>query len=104
MQQPPPTLPEPFAPQWPSAPVQEDTFDLRGSWAVIHRHTWLILSLFVAAELLTLLVLLIKTPLYTALSTILIESPTPEVLQPNIDRDTQENTNSFYKTQYEILK
>jgi succinoglycan biosynthesis transport protein ExoP len=104
MQQPPPTLPEPFAPQWPSAPVQEDTFDLRGSWAVIHRHTWLILSLFIAAELLTLLVLLIKTPLYTALSTILIESPTPEVLQPNIDRDTQENTNSFYKTQYEILK
>jgi succinoglycan biosynthesis transport protein ExoP len=104
MQQPTPTLPEPFTPQWPSTPAQEDTFDLRGSWTVIRRHTWLILSLFVVAELLTLLVLLIKTPLYTALSTILIESPTPEVLQPSIDRDTQEHTNSFYKTQYEILK
>jgi succinoglycan biosynthesis transport protein ExoP len=102
-QSPPPSLPSEFK-HWPSTLAQEDAFDLRGSWAIIRRQAWLILSLFFAAELLTLVIVLIQTPRYTALSTILIESPTPEVLEPSIARDNPDNTNSFYKTQYEILK
>ena len=102
----PPTPPPEYKPTWPSTHAQEDTFDLRGSWTTVRRHARLILTLFFVAELLTFLILLIKTPLYTGLSTMLIESETPDVLEPKAgaDRNAPENTNSFYKTQYEILK
>lgn len=100
----PPTPPSEYRPTWPSTPSLEDTLNLREYWTTIRRHARLILILFLAAELITFLVLLITTPLYTGLSTILIESPAPEVLETKIAQDTSDNTISFYKTQYEILQ
>jgi capsular exopolysaccharide synthesis family protein len=81
--------------------------DLREYWDVIRRHTKLIAGLFIIVEILTLLVVvLVATPLYTGLSTILIESQTPQVLESNSnnDRPDREEVASFYRTQYEILK
>ena len=88
---------------WPPGPVQEDGFEFWEYRGTIRCHARLILSLFLVAELLTLLIVLIQTPLYTGSSTILIESQAPEVLEPNTER-IDENTASFYKTQYEILQ
>ncbi len=59
--------------------------------------------MIVATELLTMLVLLTRTRLYTATSTILIEAQTPEVLETK-NQQPELNTDNFYKTQYEILK
>ena len=44
--------------------------ELREYWDAIHRHIKLIAGLLVIAELLTLLLVLVMTPLYTGLSTI----------------------------------
>ncbi len=83
----------------------EDEFSLREYWATIRQHYLLILVLFIAAEALTALVLALKTPLYTATSTILIEPETPQVLEPQVQAQLSDNdTNSFYRTQYEILQ
>ncbi len=88
---------------WPPGPAQEDTFEPWEYWSKIRGHTRLIIGLFLVAELLTLLIVLIQTPLYTGSSTILIESEAPEVLERNTDR-IDENIASFYRTQYEILQ
>ena len=110
----------PPASAYPASPY-EDEFDLWEYWSttrrnarlilslffivklLARRNARLILSLFFVAELLTLLIVLIKTPLYIGSSTILIESQAPQVLEPN-KGNGQEDTSSFYKTQYEILK
>jgi len=88
---------------WSPDPAPEDTFELWDYWSSIRCHPRLILSLFLVAELLTLLIVLVQTPLYTGSSTILIESQAPQVLEPNTER-AAENVPSFYKTQYEILE
>jgi capsular exopolysaccharide synthesis family protein len=65
----------------------------------------LIGGLLLVAELLTLtLVGLVMTPLYTGLSTILIESQAPQVFESDSDRSDREEIASFYRTQYEILR
>jgi polysaccharide biosynthesis transport protein len=90
-------------PTWPSGPAQEDVFELWEYWSSIRGHARLILSFFLVAELLTLLMVQMQTPLYTGSSTILIESQTPQVLEPKTERDA-EDAPSFYKTQSEILQ
>jgi capsular exopolysaccharide synthesis family protein len=100
-----PTPPSEFKPPEPKVFRRDEEPDLWEYWEIIRRHTRLIAGLFVIAELLTLLVVLVKTPLYTGLSTILIESQAPQVLEANNDRRPDlEEVASFYKTQYEILK
>ena len=100
-----PMPPSEYKPPEPSALGPDEEPDLWEYWDVIRRHTKLIAGLFIIAEILTLLVLvLVATPLYTGLSTILIESRTPQVLESNNDRPDLEEVASFYRTQYEILK
>jgi len=56
---------------------------------------------------LTAAVLTRMTPLYTGLSTILIEAREPQVLQnntPDQESDSESSFDSFYKTQYAILQ
>jgi polysaccharide biosynthesis transport protein len=90
---------------WSADFVHEVEFDLGEYWGIVRRHWRLTLSLFIAVEFVTAIALLTKTPLYTGLSTILIEQQTPEVLEHNSDRSDQDyDAGSFYKTQYEILK
>jgi capsular exopolysaccharide synthesis family protein len=85
----------------------DDQPDLWTYWSVIWRHLVLILGLFAVAELLTMVVILTMTPLYTGLSTILIEHQGPQVLGNNTpaeDTESEASLESFYKTQYEILR
>jgi polysaccharide biosynthesis transport protein len=104
------TLPAQRSESWPiepAPPVQDDQPDLWAYWSVIWRHLGLILGLFFGAELLTAVVLSIMTPLYTGLSTILIEDREPQVLgnnTPNEGSESESSFDSFYKTQYAILQ
>jgi polysaccharide biosynthesis transport protein len=99
------TPPSEFKPPEPPALGPDEEAELWEYWDVIRRHIKLIGGLFVIAELLTfLLVVFVMTPVYTGLSTILIESQTPQVLESNNDRSDREELASFYRTQYEILK
>ena len=99
--------PSEFKPLEPPALGSDAEPELWEYWDVIRRHIKLIGGLFVVAELLTfLLVVFVVTPVYTGLSTILIESQTPQVLQSNSNNNQPggEEIASFYRTQYEILK
>ena len=57
-------------------------------------------------ECLTLLVLFSITPLYTGLSTILIQRQIPDLLESKVHGEDSEPefADTFYKTQYEMLK
>ena len=85
------TPPSEFKPPEPPALGPDAEPELWEYWDVIRRHIKLIAGLFVISELLTLLLVLVMTPLYTGLSTILIESqaprprcsnPTPTIIDP----------------------
>ena len=84
---------------------QEDEFHLGEYWNIIRRRLWLIVGILAAAELLTALLVLTMTPLYSATSTILIERQTPQVLESkNPQVEQSQDSDNFYKTQYEMLK
>jgi capsular exopolysaccharide synthesis family protein len=85
---------------------EEDDFELGRYWDVIHRHYRLIFTIFLLAELVTLAVVLIRTPIYTAVSTIMVERQAPPVLAsaPTSDQPEAAGIDTFYSTQYEILK
>ena len=91
-------------------PGQDDQPDLWTYWSVIWRHLGLVLGLFAIAELLTAVIVFSMTPLYTGLSTILIEHQAPEMLGNNntsgqeSEFSSEFSEESFYKTQYEILR
>ena len=106
MQRKSPAPPSEFKPPEPPVLRRDEDLVFSEYWDLIRRHMKLIAGLFVIAELLTLLlVVLVMTPQYTGLSTILIESQTPQVLESNNDRSfDREELASFYRTQYGILK
>jgi capsular exopolysaccharide synthesis family protein len=83
--------------------TKEEDSDLWDYWITLRRHLGLIVGIFVAVELLTAFVLLLMTPLYTGLSTILIDREMPEVLE-NKAEQADPDSSSFYRTQYELLK
>jgi polysaccharide biosynthesis transport protein len=84
--------------------AQEDDFHLGEYWNTIRPHLWLVLCIFIAAELLTALVVFNMTPLYTAESSILIERQAPELLESKNAPTADPDIASFYKTEYEILQ
>jgi len=99
--------PQEFRPaQYQGFAPRDDEFELWDYWNIIRRNLRLILGVIAVAEILTLVVLFATTPLYTGESTIQIERQAPEALQTNSNRpETEYDPNdSFYKTQYEVLK
>lgn len=107
--------PEPVpAPQYMGRGLDPDFFgapevagpDLRDYFRVIRRHAKLIVSMFLAAMLVTALVVMVVTPHYTAMSTILVEPNAPHVLNINELQAEGPGTDEhdYYKTQEEILK
>jgi succinoglycan biosynthesis transport protein ExoP len=100
-------------PQHYAGPPQPEMFgpdqsgpDLRDYIRVLHRHLRLILSLFLGALLVTGLVVLTMTPIYTAKSTILVEQQSPQVLniQALVSQSGNSEQHDYFKTQQEILK
>lgn len=86
----------------PNSLSRDEDLGFRQYWTTVPRHFRLILALIVTAEMLTMLVLLTRTRLYTATSTIMIEAQSPGLLQNT--QQPQSNLDNFYKTQYEVLK
>src|SRR5260370_27696457 len=109
-QLPPYSLPQLFTHRTPAPVVKdlefftkEENSDLWDYWITLRRHLGLIVGIFVAVELITVFVLLLMTPLYTGVSTILIDCELPEVLE-NRAEQADPDSSSFYRTQYELLK
>ncbi|MBV8453816.1 MAG: GumC family protein, partial [Deltaproteobacteria bacterium] len=82
---------------------------LSAVWNVMRRHLGLILILFIIGQLATVLILFLMTPIYTAISTIIIEKQTPDLLdlrnsgEPS-ESDSGPGPDTFYATQYKILQ
>jgi succinoglycan biosynthesis transport protein ExoP len=88
----------------------EGRIDFNQYWRTIRKHLSMIVAIFVAVTLLTLIKLLMETPMYTAQATILIKPGTPQIFGNQVsanNEDSGEQTDDFdtyNKTQYEILK
>ncbi len=57
----------------------EGRIDFNQYWRTIRKHLSMIVAIFVAVTLLTLIKLLMETPMYTAAATILIKPGTPQI-------------------------
>ena|SRR5215510_4234521 len=85
---------------------------LQRYWWMLRKHVRLITVFFVSTMLVTTLVLLLLTPVYTAETTLLIEPNPPQVLDTrgalaNTNPQTTDNQTfyrNFYATQHEILR
>ncbi len=79
---------------------------LRDYMRIIRRHLRLIVSIFLGALLVTGLAVLVMTPRYTAVSTILLEPQAPHVLNVNsvLQEDVSPDGHGYYETQQQILQ
>ncbi|MBV8056100.1 MAG: polysaccharide biosynthesis tyrosine autokinase [Deltaproteobacteria bacterium] len=84
----------------------EDDHKLWRYWETIRRHYQVIIVIFLITELVTAAVLVTRTPLYTATSTIMMERQAPQLLaSAGTSEQTEVNgVDTFYLTQYQILK
>jgi polysaccharide biosynthesis transport protein len=87
-----------------------DEIDLRAYWRVIVRRRWVILGVFAAAVLLTLLVTLRQTKIYAATTTLIIEHSAPRVLDKDQVQDVADtgpgaywSAKEYYETQYKVI-
>jgi polysaccharide biosynthesis transport protein len=94
------------------APVAGDTkeLDLRAYWRVLMRRRWVVLGVFAAAVLLTLVVTLRQTPIYAAATSIIIDLSAPKVLNNKDVQEVVETGNSgfwsnkeYFETQYKVI-
>src|SRR5713226_6035266 len=79
--------PPDFRQAQPNPLSRDEDLGLWPYWTTVRRHFRLILGLIVAAELLTMLVILTTTRLYTATSIIMIEAQSPALLEKNQQPD-----------------
>jgi polysaccharide biosynthesis transport protein len=88
----------------------EGRIDFNQYWRTIRKHLSMIVAIFVAVTLLTLIKLLMETPMYTAQATILIKPGTPQIFGNQVSNNNEDNDGqtddyeTYNKTQYEILK
>ena len=99
------TLPA-LAAMGPYVAAPPEGIGLLDCWLIIRRRLKLIVGLLIAALLTTGLVAVCMTPNFTASSTILIESATPQVLDIKelLDDQTGSQDYDYYKTQFALLK
>jgi len=83
---------------------EEEVIDLTQYWQAIRPYLWRILSLATLITILVALVVLSITPLYTATSTMLIESDQAKVLSIEEVYGLDSSRDEYFQTQYEILK
>ena len=89
----------------------EGRIDFNQYWRTIHKHLSMIIAIFAGVTLLTVIRVLMETPLYTAQATILIKPGTPQIFGTQVlggDNSESGDQSDYYenynKTQYEILK
>jgi len=93
-----------------TTPEQGDELDLRTYWRVIVRRRWLILGVFAATVVLTMLVTLRQTKIWAATATLVIETNAPRVLDKDQVQDVVDtgvggywSTKEYYETQYKVI-
>jgi polysaccharide biosynthesis transport protein len=88
--------------------VQEtgDAPNLRDYWQVVKKHKWKIVACFVAAVMITALIVFSTTPIYTAKATLLIERTEPQVvnIKQVLSESAEAEETSYYESQYEVLR
>jgi polysaccharide biosynthesis transport protein len=89
----------------------EGRIDFNQYWRTIHKHVSMIIAVFVGVTLLTMIRVLMETPLYTAQATILIKPGSPQIFGTQVmggdnseSGDQSDYYDNYNKTQYEILK
>jgi polysaccharide biosynthesis transport protein len=79
---------------------------LRDYWQVVTKHKWKIAACFVAAVMITALIVFSTTPIYTARAILLIERTEHQVV--NIKQVLSESAGaeetSYYESQYQVLR
>ena len=95
-----------FASRVRTPPIVEDGIGLDEVWRVVRRRLGLTVYLVLAALLLTGVAVFLKTPSYTARTTLLIEPEAPQVLDMTqlIADSSGDADYDYYKTQFELLK
>jgi len=93
-----------------TTPDQGDELDLRAYWRVIVRRRWLILGVFAAVVVLTMLVTLRQTRIWAATTTLVIENSAPRVLDKDQVQDVVDtgvgafwSSKEYYETQYKVI-
>jgi polysaccharide biosynthesis transport protein len=89
----------------------EGRIDFNQYWRTIRKRLSMIVAIFAGVTLLTLIRVLMETPLYTAEATILIKPGTPQIFGTQVlggdsseGGDQSDYYDNYNKTQYEILK
>jgi len=86
----------------------ERTLDFQRYWITLRKHRWLILAISAALMVIVAIRVSLAVPLYTAQSTILLRSDTPQVLENRSQSNDQSyesmDGSDFVKTQCEILR
>src|ERR1700735_2691548 len=88
----------------------EGRIDFNQYWRTIRKHLSMIVAIFVGVTALTLIKLLMETPMYTAEATILIKPGTPQIFGNQVSNNNEDSEgpsddfDTYNKTQYEILK
>ncbi len=90
---------------------EEGRIDFNQYWRTLHKHVSMIVAIFVGVTLLTMIRVLMETPLYTAQATILIKPGSPQIFGTQVlggdnseSGDQSDYYDNYNKTQYEILK
>lgn len=82
----------------------DDIIDLRQYFRVLNRYKWGILGLAAAMSVLVGLITFSMTPIYSAQSTLLIESSDADVVSIQEVYGMESASSEYYQTQFEILK
>ena len=69
----------------------EGRIDFNQYWRTIRKHLSMIVAIFVAVTLLTLIKLLMETPMYTAEATILIKPGTPQIFGNQVSNNNEDS-------------
>ena len=95
-----------FSPPPARLPILEDGIGLDEVWRIIRSRLSLTLYLIIGTLFVTAVIVLTKTPTYTAQATLLIEPESPQVLNMTqlVSNSVGDADYDYYKTQFELLK
>ncbi|HEY2663319.1 MAG TPA: polysaccharide biosynthesis tyrosine autokinase [Candidatus Binataceae bacterium] len=87
---------------------EEHSLDLLRYWITLRKHRWLILSITAAFMVIVAIRVSLAVPMYTAQSTLLLRSDTPQLLENHSQANNQSyeysDGSDFVKTQVEIMR
>jgi succinoglycan biosynthesis transport protein ExoP len=86
------------------SPTDRDEINLRQYWQIILKHQWTVLIALSIVFFSVLVATLLMTPIYRATATLQIDRDMVKVVQVQGMNTVESLDDTFYKTQYELLK